>query len=78
MTSTKTPGVSYVMPVLNEADYLRDAVHSILDQDYVGEKEMILALGPSVEIPMWLRLNSRRKIPGSVWLRIRAGARPLD
>ncbi len=37
------------MPVLNEADYLRDAVASILDQDYAGEKEIVLALGPSVD-----------------------------
>ncbi|MFF5790463.1 glycosyltransferase family 2 protein [Paeniglutamicibacter sp. NPDC012692] len=49
MTPAQTPGVSYVMPVLNEADYLRDAVHSILNQDYAGDKEMILALGPSVD-----------------------------
>ncbi|MGZ2225014.1 MULTISPECIES: glycosyltransferase family 2 protein [Glutamicibacter] len=44
---TENPGVSYVMPVLNEADYLEEAVRSILNQDYEGEKELILALGPS-------------------------------
>ena len=37
------------MPVLNEEDYLREAVQSILSQDYVGEKELVLALGPSVD-----------------------------
>ncbi|WP_024356399.1 glycosyltransferase family 2 protein [Leucobacter chironomi] len=41
------PAVSYVMPVLNEEDYLETAVRTILDQDYAGEKEIVLALGPS-------------------------------
>ncbi|UOQ58884.1 glycosyltransferase family 2 protein [Leucobacter allii] len=41
------PGVSYVMPVLNEEAYLEPAVRTILAQDYAGEKEIVLALGPS-------------------------------
>ncbi len=41
------PGVSYVMPVLNEEAYLEAAVRTILAQDYAGEKEIVLALGPS-------------------------------
>lgn len=44
---TENPGVSYVMPVLNEAEYLEEAVRSILTQDYDGEKELVIALGPS-------------------------------
>lgn len=43
------PGVSYVMPVLNEADYVRSAVASILAQDYPGPTEVVLALGPSTD-----------------------------
>ncbi|MFK0083903.1 glycosyltransferase family 2 protein [Glutamicibacter sp. NPDC090743] len=43
------PGVSYVMPVLNEADYLDEAVASILAQEYDGDKELVLALGPSTD-----------------------------
>ena len=43
------PGVSYVMPVLNEEDFLATAVRTILAQDYTGEKEVVLALGPSVD-----------------------------
>lgn len=43
------PGVSYVMPVLNEADYVETAVRSILAQDYPGDTEIVLALGPSVD-----------------------------
>jgi len=46
---TEFPGVSYVMPVLNEADYLEEAVNSILTQDYDGEKELVIALGPSTD-----------------------------
>ncbi|HVT20530.1 MAG TPA: glycosyltransferase family 2 protein [Mycobacteriales bacterium] len=41
------PGVSVVMPVLNEERHLRAAVQAILDQDYPGEVEVVLALGPS-------------------------------
>jgi glycosyltransferase involved in cell wall biosynthesis len=41
------PGVSYVMPVLNEAAYIESAILTVLKQDYAGEKEVILALGPS-------------------------------
>jgi succinoglycan biosynthesis protein ExoA len=43
------PGVSYVMPVLNEADYVESAVSSILAQDYPGPTEVVLALGPSTD-----------------------------
>lgn len=44
-----SPGVSYVMPVLNEADYIREAVESILRQEYDGKQEIVLALGPSTD-----------------------------
>ncbi|MCS0500561.1 glycosyltransferase family 2 protein [Protaetiibacter mangrovi] len=43
------PGVSYVMPVLNEVGYVADAVRSVLAQDYAGPVEVILALGPSTD-----------------------------
>jgi len=35
------------MPVLNEARYIETAIATVLDQNYAGEKELILALGPS-------------------------------
>lgn len=44
------PSVSYVMPVLNEEDFLEAAVRTILAQDYPGDKEIILALGPSRDL----------------------------
>jgi succinoglycan biosynthesis protein ExoA len=37
------------MPVLNEAGYLEAAVASILNQEYAGEVELVLALGPSTD-----------------------------
>ncbi|TDW30950.1 glycosyltransferase family 2 protein [Cryobacterium psychrophilum] len=43
------PGVSYVMPVLNEVTHVRAAVMSLLHQDYQGPFEVTLALGPSLD-----------------------------
>jgi glycosyltransferase involved in cell wall biosynthesis len=43
------PGVTYVMPVLNEVEHIEAAVGSLTGQDYTGEFEIILALGPSVD-----------------------------
>lgn len=43
------PGVSYVMPVLNEVEHIEAAVQSLTAQDYRGPFEIILALGPSVD-----------------------------
>lgn len=40
-------GVSFVMPVLNESDYLENAVATVLSQDVPGPMELVLALGPS-------------------------------
>jgi glycosyltransferase involved in cell wall biosynthesis len=39
--------VSVILPILNEELYLRDAVLSILSQDYRGDFEVVLAVGPS-------------------------------
>ena len=44
---TQWPAVAVVMPVLNEANYLKAAVAAILDQDYPGQMQVVLALGPS-------------------------------
>jgi glycosyltransferase involved in cell wall biosynthesis len=52
MTSPSTPqsalpGISVILPVLNEEDHLEESISAILTQDYAGEFEIILALGPS-------------------------------
>lgn len=39
--------VSVVMPVLNEVRHLRAAVLGVMDQDFTGEIELLLSLGPS-------------------------------
>ncbi|BDZ49865.1 succinoglycan biosynthesis protein exoa [Frondihabitans sucicola] len=46
---SRTVGVSYVMPVLNEVREIRSAVESLIAQDHEGPFEVILALGPSVD-----------------------------
>ncbi|MDO5681973.1 MAG: glycosyltransferase family 2 protein [Propionibacteriaceae bacterium] len=84
------PAVSFVMPVLNERDYLVDAVTSVLTQDYPGETELILALGPStdgttelaeslaaMEPRMRLVHNARTHIPSGLNLAIDAATSPV-
>jgi glycosyltransferase involved in cell wall biosynthesis len=41
------PSVSVIMPVLNEERHLAAAVRHILGQDYPGDLEVVIALGPS-------------------------------
>ena len=41
------PKISVILPVLNESKYLEEAVNAILDQDFIGEFEIVLAVGPS-------------------------------
>lgn len=47
--TSEHPGVSYVMPVLNEVEHIEAAILSLTAQDYLGEWEVVLALGPSVD-----------------------------
>jgi glycosyltransferase involved in cell wall biosynthesis len=42
-----SPAISVILPVLNEEPHLAESVTAILSQDYLGEFEVILALGPS-------------------------------
>src|SRR5687767_12642803 len=46
-SSADFPGVSVVMPVLNEEHHLETAVDHVLTQDYPGDLELVMALGPS-------------------------------
>ena len=58
------PGVSVVLPILNEERFLADAIAAVLAQEYGGELEVILALGPSRdrtnEIAVGLRAKDSR------------------
>ena len=84
------PGVSYVMPVLNEVDHIDGAVRSLLAQDYRGPFEIVLALGPSVdgtddiiaalarEEPRIRRIaNELGSTPGGLNAAIRAAVHPI-
>lgn len=44
------PAVSVVMPILNEQRHLESAVERVFNQDYAGQVELILALGPSTDL----------------------------
>jgi len=78
------------MPVLNEEGYLESAVRTILSQDYAGEKQIVLALGPSsdrtdeiaaalaAEDPrVSLVPNPQRDIPIALNLAIAASVHPV-
>jgi hypothetical protein len=45
----ETGAVSVIMPILNEERHLREAVAVVFEQDYPGEIELVLALGPSTD-----------------------------
>ncbi|MHB9861276.1 glycosyltransferase family 2 protein [Streptomyces sp. YIM S03343] len=49
MPDVRLPAVSVIMPVLNEERHLRGAVQAILAQEYGGEMEVVIALGPSTD-----------------------------
>lgn len=84
------PGVSYVMPALNEEPYLEAAVLAVLGQDYPGDQEIVLAVAPSTdgteelaqrlvtEHPQ-VRLvrNPGRDIPKGLNLAIRSSSNPI-
>ena len=41
-----TPPVSVIMPLLNEERHLEDAVGAVVAQDYPGQIQIVLAVGP--------------------------------
>ncbi|MFG2895146.1 glycosyltransferase family 2 protein [Streptomyces sp. NPDC048248] len=49
MSQQQPPAVSVIMPVLNEERHLRNAIRHILQQEYAGEMEVVIALGPSTD-----------------------------
>lgn len=84
------PGISYVMPVLNEFGYVENAIRTVLGQDYPGDKELVIALGPSndgtTELVAKLAAGDRRihtvenpdaDIPVGLNLAIRASTNPI-
>ena len=47
MNHLTSPSVTVILPILNEEADLANCISAILQQDYAGEIEIILALGPS-------------------------------
>ena len=41
------PAVSVILTVINESRHLKDAVQAVLDSEYTGELEIVIAVGPS-------------------------------
>ncbi len=67
MNDLSLPSVSVILPILNEERDLSNCISAILKQEYSGNIEIILALGPSkdrtTEIASELaKLDSRIKI----------------
>ena len=54
MTEVNSNAVSVILPILNEELYLEHAVNSILEQEFQGQLEIILAVGPSKDRTMEL------------------------
>lgn len=49
MSTQLNPAVSVILPIFNEERDLKECISAILKQDYAGELEIILALGPSTD-----------------------------
>ena len=49
MAAKKYAAISVIMPVLNEEAHIADAIESVLAQEYPGDVELLLAIGPSTD-----------------------------
>lgn len=70
------PGVSYVMPVLNDVRHVTAAVDSLLAQDYAGPVEITIAVGPSIDGTNELVRELQHADPRIHVLENRAGSTP--
>jgi glycosyltransferase involved in cell wall biosynthesis len=68
--------VSVVIPVLNEERYLRQSVERVLAQEYDGEVEVVLALGPSSDATHRIALELAAEDPRIVLVDNPAGRTP--
>lgn len=74
MAAEELPAVSVIMPVLNEERHLRTAVRRILEQDYAGAMEVVIALGPSTDRTDAIAAELAAADPGCGPCRTPAGA----
>ncbi|MFP3992020.1 glycosyltransferase family 2 protein [Streptomyces sp. E11-3] len=68
--------VSVIMPVLNEERHLRDAIHAILQQEYAGEMEVVIALGPSTDRTDEIAAELVRETASNSWGRVHTVPNP--
>ena len=61
MMDSSQPSVSVILPILNEEQNLSDCISAILNQEYSGELEIILALGPSKDKTSEIAENLAKK-----------------
>lgn len=74
--SQSQPAVSVIMPILNEERHLADAVEQVFAQDYQGEIELILALGPSNDQTNQVAAALSRKYPKMILIENPSGKTP--
>ena len=76
------PAVSVIIPVLNEERFLKQSVQAILNQNYSGQLEIILALGPSKDqtniIAQELAKDQRIKLLENTYLKKHSRVKYLD
>lgn len=66
MATKKLSNVSFVMPVLNEEQYLGTAVESVLSQELSGKGELVIALGPSTDATNRVAAELQKKFPKKI------------
>ncbi|MFM7013499.1 MAG: glycosyltransferase family 2 protein, partial [Actinomycetota bacterium] len=71
--SSQLPKISIIIPVRNEEHHLEKAVESVFAQNYPGESEIILAVGPSSDKTMEVAQALKAKYPTLVILENQKG-----
>lgn len=74
--SQRQPAVSVIMPILNEERHLANAVDQVFAQDYLGEIELILALGPSKDQTNQVAAALSKKYPKMILIENLSGKTP--
>ncbi|MET8679096.1 glycosyltransferase family 2 protein [Streptomyces sp. NPDC004647] len=70
------PAVSVIMPVLNEERHLSNSVRHILEQEYAGELEVVIALGPSTDRTDEIAAELVRETASNAWGRVHTVPNP--
>ncbi|MEV6313993.1 glycosyltransferase family 2 protein [Streptomyces sp. NPDC051776] len=72
----RAPAVSVIMPVLNEERHLRNSVRHILEQEYAGALEVVIALGPSTDRTDEIAAELVRETASNSWGRVHTVPNP--